>query len=205
MPGEGLAGEISLEIQRERERERICCENMIMRLLATCAHDSVTSNHGPCTIFSTRTIFPVRPSESPVGIDRRCGHISLRAPYGPLADTQGNWHNQNLQKSCTGVVCGRTSPYRPFTIPTRAVRGLFTISNPVCGPKAYHACIKIPRAPYGRLNSCGAAGARTGTVGDVRFLFKTPGNSPHEARECDMTGYNMFVYTLWRKIISVVQ
>ena len=37
------------------------------------------------TIFITRTIFPVRPSEAPVGFLRRCcshGHIRQRAPYG---------------------------------------------------------------------------------------------------------------------------
>ena len=35
-----------------------------------------------------------------------------RVPYGALADTQGNWHNQNWHKSHTGVVFGRSGPGR---------------------------------------------------------------------------------------------
>ena len=50
-----------------------------------------------------------------------------RVPYGALTDTQGNWHNQNWQKSCTGIVFCRTGP-------ARAVYGLFKISKPVRGP-----------------------------------------------------------------------
>ena len=157
---------------------------------------SVTSNHGPRTIFYHPYDFlPVRPSEAPVGILRRCcsrGHIRLgapygldtavywwfgwiirmtprvpravpvrasygprtgifnvfhilldpygaragpaRVPYGALTDTQGNWHNQNWQKSRTGVVFCSTGPYGPRTGPARAVHGLFKISKPVRGP-----------------------------------------------------------------------
>ena len=35
-----------------------------------------------------------------------------RVPYGALTDTQGNWLNQNWQKSRTGVVFCRTGPVR---------------------------------------------------------------------------------------------
>ena len=48
-----------------------------------------------------------------------------RVPYGALTDTQGNWHDQNLQKSRTGVVFCRTgpvrTPYGPHTGCSRAV------------------------------------------------------------------------------------
>ena len=57
-----------------------------------------------------------------------------RVPYGALTDTQGNWHNQNWQKSRTGVVFCRTGPYGPRTGPAQAVHGLFKISKPVRGP-----------------------------------------------------------------------
>ena len=35
-----------------------------------------------------------------------------RVPYGALTGTQGNWQNQNWQKSRTGVVFYRTGPVR---------------------------------------------------------------------------------------------
>ena len=44
--------------------------------------------------------------------------VPVRASYGPrtvperVTDTQGNWHNQNWQKSRTGVVFCRTGPVR---------------------------------------------------------------------------------------------
>ena len=44
-----------------------------------------------------------------------------RVPYGALTDTQGNWHNQNWQKSRTDVVFARTGPYGPRTGCSRAV------------------------------------------------------------------------------------
>ena len=102
-----------------------------------------------------------------------------RVPYGTRTDTWGNWQNQNLQKSRTGVVFGRTGPVRSPCGPVRAVHGLFKISKPVRGPLAYNACIKTLRAPYGEAKF---VRRRTGPVRapwvDVRFLFKTAREQP---------------------------
>ena len=51
----------------------------------------------------------------------------VRVPYGALMDKEGDWHNQNWQKSRLGVVFCRTGPlWSPH--------GLFKISKPVRGP-----------------------------------------------------------------------
>ena len=47
-----------------------------------------------------------------------------RVPYGALTDTQGNWHNQNWQKSHTGDLFGRMGPYRPVRAPTGCSRAV---------------------------------------------------------------------------------
>ena len=96
-----------------------------------------------------------------------------------------------MQKSRTGVVCGRMGPYGPLMVPTRAVHGLFTISKPVRGPKAYIMyALKIFGPRTGSQNSYGAArgpyyGPREWTYD---FCWKQPVNSPFEARECAVTG-----------------
>ena len=119
-----------------------------------------------------------------------------RVPYGTLTDVCGNWHNQNWQKSRTGVVF----------VSTRPVHGLIAIYKHVRGPQAYNACIKNLRSLYDEAKFVrGSTGpTRTPWVA-VRFLFKTvreqPGNSPYGARKCDVTlawiyTYNAF-YDIW--------
>ena len=105
-----------------------------------------------------------------------------RVPYGSLADTQGNWHNQNWQNSRTGVVFGRTEP-------VRAPQGLFTgCLNPYGARKLIMHALKLYGPRTGRQNSYGAArgpcGPREWTYD---FCSKQPGNSPYGARECDVT------------------
>ena len=108
-----------------------------------------------------------------------------RVPYGSLADTQGNWHNQNWQNSRTGVVFGRTGP-------VRAPQGLFTgclqYLNPYGARKLIMHALKLYGPRTGRQNSYGAArgpcGPREWTYD---FCSKQPGNSPYGARECDVT------------------
>ena len=80
-------------------------------------------------------------------------------------------------------------PRGPLTVPARVVHGLFAISKPVRIPKAYNACIKTLRPRTGRQNSYGAAWGRYGPRGwTYEFSSKQSGNSPHGARECDVTG-----------------
>ena len=57
-----------------------------------------------------------------------------RVPYDTFTYTYGNWHNQNLQKSHTGLACSHTGPIRTPLAPARAVHGLLTTSKPVRGP-----------------------------------------------------------------------
>ena len=58
-----------------------------------------------------------------------------RVPYGALTYTQGNWHNQNCQKSRTGALFCRTvparAPYGSRTGCSRAVWNLKTRTGPV--------------------------------------------------------------------------
>ena len=67
---------------------------------------SVTSNHGPRTIFSTHTISCpyIRPSEAPVGVLRRCcshGHIRLRARTAWHGWTVMVWSNNSQVSTWT--------------------------------------------------------------------------------------------------------
>ena len=97
-------------------------------------------------------------------------------PHATLMDTYGNWHNQNLQKSRTVVVCGRTAR----ACPLRSLDGLFTSCLRSLNPYGAHKLIthaSVPfhsRAPYGLFPGCSRAvlnknrtsthGARTGPV-----------------------------------------
>ena len=109
-------------------------------------------------------------------------HI-LRDPFGARAgpgrapyDTWRNWHNQNLQKSRTGVVCGLTGP-------VRAPHGLFTgclwSLNPYGVRKLIMHALKLYGPRTGRQHSHGAArdayGPREWTYD---FCLKQPGNNP---------------------------
>ena len=108
-----------------------------------------------------------------------------RVPYGSLADTQGNWHNQNWQNSRTGVVFGRTGPLR-------APQGLFTgclqYLNPYGARNLIMHALKLYGPRTGRQNSYGAArGPCAPREWTYDFCSKQPGNSPYGARECDVT------------------
>ena len=130
--------------------------------------------------------------------------ISYGIRTGPVRDPQGCLTAPlRARKGIdTTIICknpARASyvtvrgPYGPREDPARVVHGLFIISKPVRVPIACNACIKTPRAPYGRARF---VRRRTGPARapwvDVRFLFKTareqPGNNPYGARECDVTG-----------------
>ena len=94
-------------------------------------------------------------------------NIPLWAPQGTLKDMYGNWHNQNLQKSRTGVICGRTGSLL-------SPHGLFT-------------CCLLPLNLYGacklmmhvlKLNGQNSYDAVRASWVDVRFLFKTAREQP---------------------------
>ena len=191
-------------------------------------HASVTSNHGPQTIFSTRTIScrkaewsahrnftpvlflwshqatgPIRldmavhlwfdrivhriphgPSAMPVwaSYGPRMGisnvfHIlrepygacagTARVPYGTITDTWGNWHNQNLQKKRTGVICDRTGPvYAPYM-------GCLWSLNPYGACKLMMHAFKLFGPCTGRQNSYGAAPVTGCTI----FVQNSPGTA----------------------------
>ena len=103
-----------------------------------------------------------------------------RVPYGALTDTQGNWHNQNWQKSRTGVVFCRTGP-------VRFLHGLFTgclkSLNPYGARKLIMHALQLYGPRTGRQNSYGVArgpcGPREWTYD---FCSKQPVNSPGTAR-----------------------
>ena len=103
-----------------------------------------------------------------------------RVPYGALTDTQGNWHNQNWQKSRTGVVFCRTGPVRgPHGLFTGCLKSL----NPYGARKLIMHALKLYGPRTGRQNSYGAArgpcGPREWTYD---FCSKQPVNSPGTAR-----------------------
>ena len=103
-----------------------------------------------------------------------------RVPYGALTDTQGNWPNQNLQKSRTGVVYCRTGPvWAPQGLFTGCLKSL----NPYGARKLIMHAFKLYGPRTGRQNSYGAArgpcGPREWTYD---FCSKQPVNSPGTAR-----------------------
>ena len=135
----------------------------------------------------------------------------VRCPYGrrtgPARESQmffisygirtGSVRDHYLQKSRTGVVCGRTGP-------VRAPHGLFTgcsSLNPYGARKLIMHALKLYGPRTGGQNSYDAA--RDPWV-DVRFLFKTareqPGNNPYGVRECDVTGALLYKLScaVWR-------
>ena len=97
-----------------------------------------------------------------------------RVPYGALTDTQGNWHNQNWQKSRMGVVFCRTGPVR---FPHGLFTGCLKSQNPYGARKLIMHVLKLYGPRTGRQNSYG--GPREWTYD---FCSKQPVNSPGTAR-----------------------
>ena len=99
-----------------------------------------------------------------------------RVPYGALTDTQENWHNQNWQKSRTGVVFGRTGPARsPYGPP----HGLFTGCLRYLNPYGAHKLIMHALKLYGpRTGGQNPHGARAGPLnGRTIFVQNSPGTA----------------------------
>ena len=134
---------------------------------------AVRAQHGNLQCFSYPT-GPVRARARPA-----------RVPYGALTDTWENWHNQNWQKSGTGVVFDRTGPVRAPYGPRWDVHGLFTISKPVRGPWAYNACIKLYGPVRGGNIRTKPHGARAGPVSGRTILVQ---NRPGTGREQPIRG-----------------
>ena len=148
---------------------------------------------------------PVKPSEAPAGIFRRCcsrGHIRLRAPYGLTrlytVHVRGQYETRKgavrhpygqlmelTQPELAKIPHGRRIwPYGARTVPTRAPNGLFTgwlqYLNPYGARKLIMHAFKL----YGPVRGGKIRTAPHGPVRapwvDVRFLF------PYGARECDV-------------------
>ena len=94
-----------------------------------------------------------------------------RVPHNTLADTSGNWHNQNWQKSHTGVVFGRTGPHRPIT-------GCLRSQNPYGARKLIMHALKLYGPHKERQNSYGAARC---TCGPREWTYDFVQNSPGTA------------------------
>ena len=133
----------------------------------------VRASYGPRTGIFPYGNLPVRESMFFISYGARAG--PARVPYGALTDTQGNWLNQNWQKSHTGVVFCRTGP-------VRFLHGLFTgclkSLNPYGARKLIMHALKLYGPRTGRQNSYGAARGRT--------IFLQ--NSLWTARELPVTG-----------------
>ena len=111
-----------------------------------------------------------------------------RVPYDTLTNTQCNWHNQNLQKSHTGLACSRTGAVGLLTAPSRAVHGLFTISKPVGARKLIMHALKLHGPRTGGQNSYGGTRGPYGShEWTYDFFSNQPGNSPYGARAYDVT------------------
>ena len=140
-----------------------------------CPHERRTGPHNSLKCFSYPTRDFYRAHAGPA-----------RVPLGTLTDTKGNWHNQNLQKSRTGVVCGRTGPvWTLHGSRTGCLRSL----NPYGARRLIMHALKLYGPRTGRQNLYGAARVPYGPrewTDDV--CSKQPGNSPYGARECDVTG-----------------
>ena len=85
-----------------------------------------------------------------------------RVPYNTFRYIYGNWHNQNLQKSGTGLACGCTGP---VWAPHRLFMGCLRSLNP------YRACKRIMHA----LKLCGSCTGRQNSYGAVQGPYR-----PHE-------------------------
>ena len=127
----------------------------------------VRSPYGNLQYFS----YPTGPVRGP------CGTLkgAARRPYGHA----GTWHNQNWQKSRTGVVFCRTGPVRfPHGLFTGCLKSL----NPYGARKLIMHALKLYGPRTGRQNSYGAArgpcGPREWTYD---FCSKQPVNSPGTA------------------------
>ena len=161
-------------------------------------HASVTSNHGPRTILS-----PVRL------LARKAEWIARRNFTSVLfwLSHQAACHDcarmvwSNNSQDSTGSPCDARAgiapaPYGIFNIfhilPLRSPHGLFTgclqSLNPYGARKLIMHALKLYGLRTGRQNSYGAArgpcGRREWTYD---FCSKQSGNSPHGARECDVT------------------
>ena len=77
-----------------------------------------------------------------------------RLPKGTLTDTWGNWHILILQKSDTGVICGRTGLLRS---PHGLFMGCFRPLYPYGSRKLIMHAIELYGPRTGRQNSYGAA------------------------------------------------
>ena len=154
-----------------------------MPLLATCAYASVTSNLGPCTIFSTRTIScpygrvnrpweliagvvtsGYRPRTAPLqthnasvtGILCRCcsrGHIRLRAPYDLTRLHTYVWLN-NSQDS-TGSPCD-------------------ACMSTVRAPHGNLQCFPFPTGPVRDQQGCRTVPLRTRKGIDTTIIARNP-------------------------------
>ena len=116
---------------------------------------------GPVRFLSPVRFLPVRPSEAPVGIIRRCcscGHIRLRAPYG-LTHLWFGW-----------IIC--RTPWLPCAVPVRAScghrKGIFNVFSYPTGPV---------RDPQG----CRTAPLRTRKGIDTTIICKNPARASHLA------------------------
>ena len=99
--------------------------------------------------YGTRT-GPVPSPRSPYGARA----WPAKVPYGALTGTQGNWHNQDWQKSRTGIGFCRTGPVRsPHGLFTGCLKSL----NPYGAHKLIMHALKLYGPRTGRQNSYGAA------------------------------------------------
>ena len=84
-----------------------------------------------------------------------------RLPHKTYTDMLGYWHNQNLQKSCTGVVCGRTESVRTLRSPHGLLMVCLRPLNPYGARKLIMHAFKLygPRTskenPYGAVQGPG--------------------------------------------------
>ena len=123
----------------------------------------VRAPYGNLQCFS----YPTGPVRGPCG--------PTRVPYGALMDTQGNWHNQNWQKTLTGVVFCRT---RPVRFPHGMFTGCLKSLNPYGARKLIMHALKL----YGPVREgkirTAPHGARAGPVsGRTIFVQNSPGTA----------------------------
>ena len=120
-----------------------CCGSLCCQAISSHGIDCIRYAHLRCDRIIHRTphvprAMPVRASYGPRAGISNVLHIlwgqygaragPTRVPYDTFTYTYGNWHNQNLQKSHTGLACSHTgpirTPYGPRTGCSRAVDDL---------------------------------------------------------------------------------
>ena len=115
----------------------------------------------PYDFYHPYDFLPVRPSEAPVGILRRCcsrGHIRLRAPYG-LTHLWFGWIIRRI-------------PWLPCAVPVRAS----------CGPrKGIFNVFSYPTGPVRDPQGCCTTPLRTRKGIDTTIICKNPARASHLA------------------------